>query len=244
MPELGFWVVADGMGGHDNGEVASAIAVQGLCQEIQRGTALEYAIELAHEEILQVNSKRSDSSSAETKTAMGTTIVATKFTDNHYKIAWVGDSRGYLFDGRRLQMLTRDHSLKQQLLDMKALQPEDADNFAHGSTITQALGIEGNGFLRVDTAEGALKQGQVLCLCSDGLTDLVPDDQLEKILAKHMAKGRESDYQAALNALIQAALNAGGKDNVTVQIVGLGPDANSQNKASGSWLNRIKGYFR
>ena len=183
------------MGGHDNGEVASAVVVHGLCQSVKQGVALELAIELVHQEILELNSQRSIPDSAEAKTAMGTTVVAVQINADHYKIAWVGDSRGYLFDGKRLKMLTKDHSLKQQLLDMKALDPQDADKFAHGSTITQALGIEGNGFLRVDCVEGTLEQGQVLCLCSDGLTDLVTDGQIEKLLTKALKKYTTANYR-------------------------------------------------
>ena len=242
MPELGFWAVADGMGGHDNGEVASAVVIHGLCQSVKQGVALELAIELAHQEILGLNSQRTNSDAAEAKTAMGTTVVALQINADQFKIAWIGDSRGYLFDGKRLKMLTKDHSLKQQLLDMKALDPQDADNFAHGSTITQALGIEGNGFLRVDCVEGSLEEGQVLCLCSDGLTDLVTDGQIEKSLTKTLKKYTTADYEIANDALLQAALKAGGKDNVTVALVGM--EKTKRSKAAGSWWGRLLGYFK
>lgn len=236
------------MGGHAQGEVASAVAIYSICQSVKKGMDLAVAIELAHQELVQKNKRQNGQAadSADKKSVMGTTVVALQCKGPHYKIAWVGDSRAYLIDDRKITQLSKDHSLKQQLLDMKALAPENAEEYVHGATITQALGVESAASLRVDEVSGELAAGQFICLCSDGLSDLVDESQIQKIFSKQIPRKNLNKLdklveglQNAADQLVQAALKAGGKDNVTVQLVGLTSNNGASTGTAKSWFKRL-----
>lgn len=200
--DQGLWVVADGMGGHEGGEVASAIAVQEIQQQVQVGHALSDAIYMAHQSILKAVDK------GEGRQGMGSTVVALHMIGNHFEIAWVGDSRAYLWNGR-LRQLSRDHSFVQQLLDSGAINEEEALAHPDRSVISQALGADAVS-IKVDSVSGELYRGERLLLCSDGLSGEVDDQQISSILSEH------PDDASAVETLVQAALDNGGSDNVTV----------------------------
>lgn len=205
-PEHSLWVVADGMGGLGFGEVASAITTFTVARQIQDGHGVNQAIELAHKRIKEY---------AQTDglgTDMGTTIVLMLSQGSLFNIFWVGDSRAYLFDGT-LRQMTVDHSLVQSLIDQGELTAEEAPFDPRKNAVTRALGVQGLETVRADSLSERWQPGQKVLLCSDGLTDLVNDREIEATL-----KAGGSDQQIVDN-LIAKALEAGGKDNVTVILV-------------------------
>jgi serine/threonine protein phosphatase PrpC len=208
-PELNLWLVADGMGGHDHGEIASALARDTLHQAIEEGSSLDQAIHTAN---IAVCAK-----AVGEFTGMGTTVVAISVDQNKYRVAWVGDSRAYQYwaADKDLRQLTRDHSYVQELLDAGAISVEQAENHPQRHVITQALGVTAPDDLRVDTVTGKLRLGDVLLLCSDGLNNEVDDKTIGQIL------GQDVSLEKKVDLLIEAALEHGGSDNVTVALVQL-----------------------
>jgi protein phosphatase len=207
-PDLGLWIVADGMGGHESGEVASAMTVELVSQSVEGGKSLTQALVGAHEAVMQA--ANSDSG----KSGMGSTVVVLGITGNRYEIAWVGDSRAYLFSRRDgLKQLSRDHSYVQLLIDNELISPEDAKNHPMSHVVNQAIGSSPSGTVTVDTVDGTVEAGDRFLLCTDGLTNELSDAAIAEVLRC------ENDRQAAADQLIGEALAAGGADNVTVVIV-------------------------
>ena len=205
--QLGLWLVADGMGGHEFGEVASALARDAIVRNVGNGVTLEDAIRAADREIIAQSQRRTEA------LPMGTTIAAARIVDNRYKVAWVGDSRIYLWNGS-LQQISQDHSYVQELIDQGAITPEQARTHPHRNVVTQALGVTDPNSLKVEAVEGELSPGLSLLLCSDGLTEEVDDTQIARILSK-----RDLTAQECVDQLVFAALEGGGSDNVTVLLI-------------------------
>ncbi len=206
--ELGLWLVADGMGGHACGEVASALAREAIVREIRNGTPLAQAIRMADEEIIQASRRRNDT------LPMGTTVVATRVQGNRFEVAWVGDSRVYLWREGRLVQLSQDHSYVQTLIAQGALTSEQARSHPHRNVVTQALGVTDPAHLNVETMTGLLTPGVQLLLCSDGLTEEVDDDLIAFTLAQ-----ADCSAQECVETLVAAALDGGGSDNITAILV-------------------------
>lgn len=206
VPEDGLWVVADGMGGHAAGEVASAIATEHIVSEVGRGTSLCSAVGGAHRAIIAAAHEGRGT------LGMGCTVVALRLFGCDFEVAWVGDSRAYLWDGC-LQPLTRDHSFVQQLIDSGSITEGEARVHPQRSIITQALGAKDLHQVQVDSVTGRLLKGQSIMLCSDGLTGEVEDEQIAAILQN---AGSE---EQAVESLISAANDNGGSDNITVVLV-------------------------
>ena len=206
--ELGLWLVADGMGGHEYGEVASALARETIVREIRQGTALSQAIRVADEEIIRASRKRNDA------LPMGTTVVAVRVNGNRFEVAWVGDSRVYLWREGQLAQLSQDHSYVQELISQGAISVEQARSHPHRNVVTQALGVTDPLQLNVETLAGELDAGMQLLLCSDGLTEEVDDARIAQALA-HL----DCSAQECVDELVAAALDGGGSDNVTVVLV-------------------------
>jgi len=205
-PKLGLWIVADGMGGHEAGEIASGIVIHELPMSVKQGDSLAEAIEMAHL-MIQLDSEQSEG-----RRHMGSTVVALKMNGLHYQIAWVGDSRAYRWNGHELRQLTKDHSYVQLLLDMGMIMEDEIHTHPSRNVISQGLGVGGvNGdAIHVDEVEGELAPGETLLLCSDGLTGGLRDDSIAKILAS------THDNQRRLDQLLEASLISGGIDNITV----------------------------
>ncbi|RYZ72974.1 MAG: serine/threonine-protein phosphatase [Lysobacteraceae bacterium] len=206
--ELGLWLVADGMGGHACGEVASALARETIVREIRDGTPLAQAIRIADEEIIRTSRRRNDT------LPMGTTVVAVKVAGNRFEVAWVGDSRAYLWRDGNLAQLSQDHSYVQELIAQGALTTEQARSHPHRNVVTQALGVTDPSHLNVATMTGELKPGMQLLLCSDGLTEEVDDKGIASTL-----RHDDCSAQECVDTLIAAALDGGGSDNVTAILV-------------------------
>ena len=200
------FVVADGMGGAQAGEVASSIAVQTFEQGLpEAGSPEERLVEVVQSANRQIH----DLSHAEAERAgMGTTLTAAYLDDTHVVLAHVGDSRAYLFRDGELTRLTQDHSLVDELVRGGKLTEEEALEHPQRSIITRALGPEAD--VKVDTWSYPVRDGDVYLLCSDGLTSMIPERQVQEILAGGFA------LAAAADALIAAANEAGGRDNITV----------------------------
>jgi protein phosphatase len=203
------FVVADGIGGFEAGEVASSIAVDVL-KDVESSQSLEDAIREANRRILVA--ARGD----ERLSNMGTTVVAVRFGGTEEEplaeVSHVGDSRVYLFRDGALRPLTEDHSLVAELVRSGDLTRAQASEHPQKNLITRALGAEDD--IEVDTTVLPIKLDDRLILCSDGLTDMLPEPRMLELLAS----SPEGPERAA-RALVQAALDAGGLDNVTVVVV-------------------------
>ena len=200
------FAVADGMGGARSGEVASQIAVDEFShQDIADGSPEDLLAEIAR----AANRKIYElAQSDESHAGMGTTLTAAMVGDNEISLGHVGDSRAYRFRDDKLERLTQDHSLVEELMRMGRLSPKDAEVDPRRSIITRALGPEPT--VEVETCTYPAKGGDVYLLCSDGLTGMVSEDRMAEIL-----RARSSLDQAA-RALVDEANQSGGKDNITV----------------------------
>ncbi|GHA69668.1 PP2C family protein-serine/threonine phosphatase [Cognatilysobacter bugurensis] len=206
--ELGLWLVADGMGGHEYGEVASALARDTIVREIRAGTSLVQAIRIADEEIIRTSRRRNDA------LPMGTTVVAARVNGARFEVAWVGDSRVYLWRDGQLAQLSQDHSYVQELIATGAITHEQARSHPHRNVVTQALGVTDPRNLNVESMTGELRAGMQLLLCSDGLTEEVDDAQIARVLGQH-----DCSAQECVDSLVAAALDGGGSDNITAVLV-------------------------
>jgi len=208
--DLGIAVLADGMGGQNAGEVASETAVTTVMEYVRRAAsrpvgALEKALALANRRVHRLGTEHRDFA------GMGTTLVAAVIDGADVVTAHAGDSRAYLFKGGRLACLTTDHSLVQQFVDAGLLTATQARFAANRHIVTRALGVAPE--VPFDIGRFPFDDGDLLLLCSDGLTDMIDD---EAILAACLC---HSDPQALADALVASALEAGGFDNVSVIIV-------------------------
>lgn len=206
------FVVADGMGGAQAGEVASRIATETFEAGLPgSGSPEDRLAELVHD----ANQRIYDRSRAEqSRAGMGTTLTAAYLADGHLAIAHVGDSRAYLLRGDELTRLTQDHSLVDELVRQGKLTEAQAAEHPQRSIITRALGPEPE--VEVDTFSYPVRAGDVLLLCSDGLTSMVAEDQVAKILLS------ASSLEDAADNLIARANDAGGRDNITVVLCRFG----------------------
>ncbi len=221
------WLVADGMGGHACGEVASQLASDTIAEEFSRTGKLTEAIELAHHRIMEAGSKGSD------QYGMGTTIVAVTSDILDYEVAWVGDSRAYLWDEnkRRLSQVSEDHSLVVRLMKSGLISATDALKHPQRHMITQCLGSLEIETVSVDTVKGRWLAGQQLLLCSDGLTDELTDEKIAAVLKQDL------DNQEKLATLVDEAKAVGGKDNISIILV------DSPIKSEPTVIERLKSGF-
>ncbi|AKU91825.1 Stp1/IreP family PP2C-type Ser/Thr phosphatase [Vulgatibacter incomptus] len=219
------FVVADGMGGHVSGEIASSLAVaemEAFFRLSGRDRELTWPFKMEpdrnYEEnrlataIKQANARIVSQSRTDPRCkGMGTTVAALHLADGAAYIAWAGDSRVYrLRDGELLQ-LSEDHSLLNDLIKANKLSPEEVEHFPHKNVIVRALGIQDA--LPVDVIRDAPRPDDLYLLCSDGLSGLVSDGEIAAIL------GQVGDDRTAVDALIESANAAGGNDNITVVLV-------------------------
>ena len=211
-PSLGFWLVADGMGGHAAGEVASDIAVKSIGGAVANSVNLIDAIQTAHKSILESPAKGIG------KKGMGSTVVAIQVCGMHYKVAWVGDSRAYLWNGQ-LKQISKDHSLVQMLIDSGNLSEREAMNHPQKNLIYQHLGAPDTDELNVGVVEGQFYRGQKILLCSDGLSDELPKDEIADVFVE------SNDDQQIADKLIDKVLATAANDNVTVVVVAAPDDA-------------------
>jgi serine/threonine protein phosphatase PrpC len=206
-PDLGIWAVADGMGGHDSGDYASALIVRELGR-VRRPTSARELLHDVDQTLARCN--RALLERARDGELSGSTIVALLVFEGNYAAIWAGDSRLYRLRHGRLEQLTRDHSYVQELVDSGKLTPQQARAHPLANRITRAIGADIE--LRLDVVDGRLEPEDRFLLCSDGLTGMVGNEAIAAIIA-------DTDPEAAADRLIEAALAAGGSDNVTTIVV-------------------------
>lgn len=199
------FAIADGMGGAQAGEVASALAAEAL-RELPEGVGAQRVTALIQEANRRVHDRASTDAST---SGMGTTITAAIVEeDGTVTFGHVGDSRAYLLRDNELEQLTNDHSLVAELVRRGELSPAEAEVHPQRSVITRALGTDPD--IDVDTFSVEAKPGDLYLICSDGLSDMVDGSEIEVILRRH-----RRDLDEAAKALVQAANRAGGEDNIT-----------------------------
>lgn len=223
----GLWIVADGMGGHACGEVASDLAVKDIASVYAKTHSLSEAIQSAHHRVISAVHEGLGQS------GMGTTVVAVESNNEKYKVAWVGDSRAYLWDvsSSQLTQVSEDHSLMVRLINAGLLTVDDAKTHPQRHMITQCLGSTEIEDVDVGEYENEWEASQQLILCSDGLSDELDDSAIAEIM------NNKKSIEEKTQRLVNSAKQAGGRDNVSVIIV------SSPIKKRLSFLERIKALF-
>lgn len=208
-PLSNLFIVADGMGGHNAGDYASKHAIERIVEEVEKSKdsiveTLERAIQSANRYI-RVKSREN-----EDMNGMGTTVVAATITDDVMYVANVGDSRLYIIN-TEIKQITVDHSLVEEMVRMGGINREQAREHQDKNIITRAIGAEDE--LEVDFFQVQLKKGDFILLCSDGLTNMIEDEDIRMILLG------QKDIVGKAEALVEAANRNGGKDNITVVLI-------------------------
>lgn len=207
-PQMGLFVVADGMGGHEGGETASALAADFIVEQVASGEYLSHSIAGAHHAVKQAAAE------GRGPEGMGTTVVALRIFDHTCEISWVGDCRAYLWDGTDLRQLTRDHSYVQHLVDTGVISAVESDKHPYQDILIQALGASDMDDVAVDEIVEDFYRGEQILLCSDGLNKELDEHAIADVLGLD-----ELSEQKKADALVQAALANGGKDNITALVV-------------------------
>lgn len=210
--ERSIWAVADGMGGHHAGEVASAMVVDALSR-LPEANSFENYVGKVVGALEDVNRALVDLAHAEyQQRTIGSTVVGLITSDTQYGCFWAGDSRAYRIRDQAITQLTRDHSLVQDLFDAGMLEASEMESHPNANVVTRAVGAADH--LRVDTVCGVLQAGDQFLLASDGLTRLVREEEL---LAELVSNHRE----LAADRLVDLALERGAPDNISLVIVGI-----------------------
>lgn len=202
--ENNWCVVADGMGGHRGGETASSMTVEIIKENMAKGTGLKTAIENANQVVFRKSLEEKE------LLGMGTTVVLLRLTENGAEIAHVGDSRAYLVMDGVMEQITVDHSIVQQLIDSGTITKEQAKNHPQRNLITRAVGTERD--ILIDVDKVTLYDHDYILICSDGLSSYVDEKEMAKIIS-------ETPFEDVPDALIKAANEQGGRDNITAVIV-------------------------
>jgi serine/threonine protein phosphatase PrpC len=243
---VGLAVLADGMGGYNAGEVASGIAVALITSEMRQAIPKTNLHALGQEEgdlqavrmlkgvVAKTNTSIFESANSQPQYAgMGTTLVVALFRDNRVSVAHIGDSRLYRMRNERLDQVTRDHSLLQEQIDSGMLSKEAARRSQNKNLVTRALGIEPEVEPEIHTYDA--QPGDIYLLCSDGLNDMVEDEDIELTL-----NAMGSNLPLAANQLVQMANDNGGRDNISVILVKIVRDF----PATDTWLSRVLSWFK
>jgi len=224
-PASGLVVLADGMGGYNAGEVASGMATTVIITEMQQvmtkvqpyeidaKTGQQVAARMVREQVLKANTSIYQAAQSQPQYAgMGTTLVVSLFYDNRVLVAHLGDSRLYMMRDGRFSQITRDHSLLQEQIDSGLITLEQAKHAQHKNLVTKALGIDPS--VEPEIHEYPTKPGDVYLLCSDGLCDMVEDEDIALAVQTFA-----NNLKMAASHLVQMANDNGGRDNVSVILV-------------------------
>jgi protein phosphatase len=240
--EVGLAVLADGMGGYNAGEVASGIAVELIKAEMKKALAGKKPEELngqSAEQLITEHSTRANAAiyqaaqSQPQYSGMGTTLVVALWHDNHISVGHIGDSRLYRLRDGALEQVTRDHSLLQEQIDSGMITKEQARHSQNKNLVTRAVGIDPDVETEVHTYP--VQPGDIFLLCSDGLNDMVTDEDIQLTLASLAA-----NLPLAAQQLVQQANDNGGRDNVSVILVRVVKDF----AARTGWREKLKSWFR
>ncbi len=245
-PDLGLVVLADGMGGYNAGEVASGIAVSVVISEIKHAmeeirpedqdeeSGGDVAVSLLRNNVQKANSSIYHAAHSQPQySGMGTTIVSGLFYDNRVAVAHIGDSRMYRLRGDVLESITKDHSLLQEQIDSGMISKADARQSQNKNLVTRAVGIDAEVETEIHVHE--VRRGDVYVLCSDGLNDMVEDNDIAEIV-----KTLKANLPLMASQLIQTANDNGGRDNVSVIVVKVNGDFAAQRSVIGKFLSWFK----
>lgn len=242
---LGIAILADGMGGYKAGEVASGMATTLLATSFSRFIPTHTAASVGYcdvdfveryiaEEVAMANAAIFSSSQTQPQYAgMGTTLVLAWFYDNRMSVAHVGDSRLYRLRGESFEQLTRDHSLLQEQLDSGMITPEEARYSLNKNLVTRALGVDSDVETEIHAYD--LQAGDIVMLCSDGLNDMVEDDEIALTL-----ETLGGNLALAAEQLIHMANDNGGRDNISVILIKVRGDFSSPKGWWHKLLARVK----
>jgi protein phosphatase len=210
LDDLGLWLVADGMGGHTRGDVASRLIVEAF-EGLARPHSLEDFAQDVKARLAMANQRmRDEAHRAGSDQLMGSTVVAFLVYQREWMCLWAGDSRAYLLRDGRLTQITRDHSVAEDLVQRGELRRDEAASHPSANRITRAVGTQDQ--LMVDQYRSYLRDGDAVLLCSDGLTKEVGDDEVATILDDY-------DCDQASEELVDLTLERGARDNVTVAVI-------------------------
>lgn len=205
----GVWLVADGMGGHANGKMASEALVAAV-EAVRPPDGIDVACDVVASAIHSANSAIFGHA-REAGAQMGATVVALVVRGEDFAVLWAGDSRAYLYRDGQLIQLTRDHTQVQEMIDRGLLAPEDAEDHPMKHVLSRAVGVQET--MEIDAIRDTLVTRDIFLLCSDGLHGVVSEAEIARMLGEHGV--------AAAELLIDASLAGGGPDNVTVTLVGI-----------------------
>ncbi len=224
-PELGIVVLADGMGGYNAGEVASGMATSSISaglaetwtreilKKLDRTAAMALSQSVVQEQALKANAAIYAAAQKDPHCAgMGTTLVVCLFYDNFVTVGHVGDSRLYRLRDDIFEQVTRDHSLLQEQIDAGLISKEDARSSNNRNLVTRAVGIDPDVETEIHTYD--VQAGDIFVLCSDGLNDMIEDEEIQMTLI-----ALRSNLELTAQQLVQAANDAGGRDNISVMLV-------------------------
>lgn len=240
--EIGCAVLADGMGGYNAGEVASGIAVALIAKEMKNALAGASTGALsggAAQRLISEHSAKANAAIYEAArrepqySGMGTTLVVALWHDNQLSVGHVGDSRLYRLRGEVLEQVTRDHSLLQEQIDSGTITKEQARYAANKNLVTRAVGIDPE--IETEVHTHAVAAGDIYLLCSDGLSDMVTDEEIQVTLS-----ALKANLQLAADQLVQQANDNGGRDNVSVVLVRVLKEF----PARAGLVTKLKSWFR
>jgi len=247
IPEKGLVVLADGMGGYNAGEVASGMATTVLTTELRQlleqhapnevdpKSGQRAALKMLQKEIAKANTSIYQASQSQPQYAgMGTTLVVALFYDNRVTVAHIGDSRLYRMRGDEFTQVSKDHSLLQEQIDAGMLTKEQAKTSSNKNLVTRALGIDPA--VEAEIHEYDTQPGDIYLLCSDGLSDMVSDEDIGMAL---QALG--ANLNLAVQQLVQMANDNGGRDNVSVILIKI---LRKYPAGRQGWISKIFGWFR
>jgi protein phosphatase len=214
-PETGIWAVADGMGGHEGGDLASQTVIEAL-GSIERPTSAADLLSLCETQVAIANGRLKEISNERGGAIIGATVAVLLAYDSHYACVWSGDSRIYVVRAGQITQLSRDHTEVQELLSGGVITPMEAKTWSGRNVITRAIGVFDEPELEMSS--GPLEPGDSFIICSDGLTHHVQDDEILDCV-------RTSLSQQACDRLLELTLQRGAVDNVTVIVVRYQPQA-------------------
>ena len=238
--EIGLAVLADGMGGYNAGEVASGIAVAMISEEMKKllGAAdaePDGAEKLLGEQVARANAAIYQAAQSQPQySGMGTTLVVALWHDNKMSVGHVGDSRLYRLRSETFEQVTRDHSLLQEQIDSGMITREQARFSQNKNLVTRAVGIDAE--VETELHTYAVEPGDIYLLCSDGLSDMVTDEDIQLTLSSLQA-----NLPLAAEQLVQQANDNGGRDNISVILVRVLKEFPARHAG---WLNKLKAWFR
>lgn len=207
-PDIGLWILCDGLGGHQEGESASWVCAMTVADHVAAGVDLVGAVYQAHYKVWRLTYAKANQFDQ-----CGTTVAALRVRDGRWEIAWVGDTRIWLYESKGFRQISRDHTVARQLLDWGEINPEEEQSHPDRNRLTQVVGISENP-LDVGYKSGKWGGGHIFLLATDGLAYWNDPEKLAEILV------RAPEPEVAVDRLTQASMAYGGKDNVSLIVVG------------------------